>query len=127
MTLPYLDFDYSEDTEGNGNFDAMASVTNDRQGALYADILEVMHWACSHFGAPDCAIEDGGAWLYDLQAALDDTAPQPLEFDASRGTLQPQPLASTSAPQGHHRLTITFSLSGNATFCEAFRSRFAVD
>ena len=27
MTLDYLDFDYSEDDEGTGTFDAMACVT----------------------------------------------------------------------------------------------------
>ena len=38
MTLDYLDFDYSEDEEGTGTWDAMASVKAERVPALAAEI-----------------------------------------------------------------------------------------
>ena len=41
MTLDYLDFDYSEDEGGNGTWDAMASVAQDRWGALRAEVRHV--------------------------------------------------------------------------------------
>ena len=41
MALDYLDFDYSEDAEGTGTWDAMACVQPQRLGALHAATLRV--------------------------------------------------------------------------------------
>ena len=49
MTLAYLDFDYSEDTEGIGVFDAMASTAPDRAGDVDAEIALVLDWASATF------------------------------------------------------------------------------
>ena len=45
MTLNYLDFDYSEDADGTGTFDAMASVLPAQLPALHAEITQVLAWA----------------------------------------------------------------------------------
>ena len=39
MTLDYLDFDYSEDTEGVGVFDAMASTGAEQVAAVRAEVV----------------------------------------------------------------------------------------
>lgn len=41
MLLHYLNFDYSEDTEGTGTFEAMASVWPDQVAAVHAEIVVV--------------------------------------------------------------------------------------
>ena len=38
MALDYLDFEYSEDEDGNGTWDAMASVPAPRWGALLDEV-----------------------------------------------------------------------------------------
>jgi hypothetical protein len=45
MPLSYLDFDYSEDEQGWGNFDAMASVLPPQRPALQAELAQVLNWA----------------------------------------------------------------------------------
>ena len=42
MTLNYLDFDYSEDTEGVGVFDAMATIGPQQVGAVHAEIEQLI-------------------------------------------------------------------------------------
>nr|WP_246254502.1 hypothetical protein [Comamonas jiangduensis] len=42
MGLDYLDFEYSEDEDGNGTWDAMASVADKRWHALLAEV----HQSC---------------------------------------------------------------------------------
>lgn len=43
MALDYLDFDYSEDEDGNGTWDAMASVADSRWAALLEEVRQVLH------------------------------------------------------------------------------------
>ena len=42
MTLDYLDFDYSEDDEGTGTFDAMACVTEAQWARLQQEITQLL-------------------------------------------------------------------------------------
>ncbi len=99
ITLRYLDFDYSEDTEGHGSFDAMASTTPDKTPEVLAEIAQVMAWAEAMFPDARGALDDGATWDCDVQQ----TNEHP-RFD-----------------------TVTFSLSGTAAFCEALRAQFALD
>ena len=71
QSLDYLIFDYSEDEEGNGTWDAMASVSAARLSALTAEIESVLAWANRAFPGQRAAIEDGGDWDFDLQAQDD--------------------------------------------------------
>ena len=52
MTLDWLEFDYSEDAEGNGSFDSMAAASPAQLAALEAEIVSVLAWAHAHFGDP---------------------------------------------------------------------------
>ncbi len=97
-TLRYLDFDYSEDTEGIGTFDAMASTAPERSAAVQAEIDAVLAWAEAQFPDMRGALADGADWDFDLQ-----------ELD-----------------EGPDRRTLVLSLSGSEAFCEALRERFGL-
>ena len=92
--LHYLVFDFSDEEDGRGSFDAMASVLPDRLPALEAEIDSVLQWATATFGPS--ATDDEGEWGHDLQ----------------------------SVDEPGSRTTVTLTLSGSAAFCEAFRKRF---
>ena len=96
--LRYLDFDYSEDTEGHGTFDAMASTAPEKTHEVRAEIAQVLAWAQAAFPDARGALDDGATWDYDLQETHEDPG-----FD-----------------------TVTFSLGGTADFCTALREQFAL-
>jgi hypothetical protein len=96
MTLNYLDFDYSEDTEGIGVFDAMATVRPEQLAAVQAEVAQVLDWAHA-FPGPRGPVEEGGEWDYDLQDVQE---------------------------AGAQRRTVTLSISGSPAFCAAFREAF---
>ncbi|MGF6346177.1 hypothetical protein [Variovorax sp. W2I14] len=97
--LRYLDFDYSEDTEGHGTFDAMASTSPEKTPEVHAEVEQVLAWAEATFPDARGALDEGAVWDYDLQETREDP----------RFT------------------TITFSISGTADFCAALREQFALD
>ncbi len=97
--LRYLDFDYSEDTEGHGTFDAMASTAPETTHEVLAEIEQVLAWANATFPDARGALDDGATWDFDLQQTRADP-----RFD-----------------------TVTFSLGGTADFCAALREQFALD
>lgn len=119
MELRYLDFDYSEDTDGQGVFDAMASVDTARRGALHAEAAAVLAWA--HAAFPDACgpAEDGGEWHYALHGARETTVPEALDFDPRTGGLTVQ-----DQPAGPPRHTLVLTVAGSPGFCEAFRAAF---
>ena len=98
--LRYLDFDYSEDTEGHGTFDAMASTPPHKTPEVRAEIARVLAWAEATFPDARGPLEEGAMWDYDLQETQEDEP----RFD-----------------------TLTFSLSGTEDFCAALREQFALD
>ena len=122
MQFHYLDFDYSEDAEGTGTFDAMASVAPAQVAALYAEVSELLSWAHTQFPDACRAQEDGGDWQYDLQGAREHTTPLALEFDAVDLCLR-----SVAHAAAEPRTTVTVSISGNAEFCATLRAAFALD
>ena len=97
MRLDYLDFDFSDEEDGRGSFDAMASVTAERMPALRAEIDAVLHWAGTVFG-PNAESGDDGEWDYEVHDAI--------------------------RPDPQSRTTVTFTLSGSPAFCDAFRDKF---
>ena len=98
--LRYLDFDYSEDTEDHGTFDAMASTPPEKTHEVRAEVELVLAWAEAAFPDARGALDEGGMWDYDLQESNEDDP----RYD-----------------------TITLSISGTADFCAALRERFALD
>jgi hypothetical protein len=122
MTLNYLDFDYSEDTEDIGVFDAMASTGPQQIAAVHAEIVQVLEWAHANFAGRRGPVGDGGDWDYDLQGMQEITVPEAIDFDPHTHRLQVH-----AGPAATPRHTITLSISGTREFCGAFRLRFGLD
>ena len=121
MDLHYLDFDYSEDADGAGTFDAMASVPPAQLPALHAEIEAVLAWAHQRFPDACGPAEEGGEWQYDLQGVQEASTPLAVAFDAQAGRLSTVP--GTPAPP---RTTLSLSVGGHAGFCEALREAFGI-
>ena len=115
MTLDWLDFDCSEDTDEAVTFDAMASVWPEQLPLALAEVAMVLRWARQHFG-PERPMDEGGEWDVDLQAWCES-----LPVD-----LQAPGLLTSGEASGQERVrrTITLSLSGGAAFAEALRHQF---
>jgi hypothetical protein len=62
MSLNYLDFDYSEDEQGHGTFDAMASTAAPHVAAVRAEIALVLDWAYATFADMRAPLDEGGEW-----------------------------------------------------------------
>ena len=120
MTLEYLEFDYSEDEEGTGTWDAMASVKAERVPALAAEIAQLLQWAQRQFAGCQGAVEEGMEWDYDLQSQDDEGQSLPAKFDAGSGQLTL--LASATG-----YTTVSLSLSGSARFGDVLRDAFGLD
>ena len=120
MTLDYLDFDYSEDEEGTGTWDAMASVKAERVPALAAEIAQLLRWANQRFTGRQGAAEDGFDWDYDLQTQDDDGEPLSARFDRATGRLELQASATG-------RTTVSLCLSGSMQFGDALRQAFDLE
>ena len=97
--MNFLEFDYSEDPQGGGLFDAMAAVRPDQVAAVRADIAQVLDWAHAAFPEMRAPLDEGGEWDFDLQEQEEDDR--------------------------WHRLTL--SVSGSPQFCAAFRQRFEAE
>lgn len=122
MTLDYLDFDYSEDAEGHGSFDAMAAAAPAQLPALQAEVLRVLQWAQQAFPQARAPLEDGGEWDYALHGVEEvATALEArVEPDAGRLTLERR-------GSGPPRVTLSLTLSGTPDFCAALRAAFGLD
>ena len=101
MSLQFLDFDFSEDPEGGGTFDAMASVRPAQLAAVRAEISVVLNWAETSFAGQRAPLDEGGEWDVDLQQRID------------------------GGSSAWHVLTL--SICGKASFCAAFVRRFGLD
>ena len=122
MNLNYLDFDYSEDADGVGTFDAMASVAPAQIAALHAEICAVLAWAQQHWPDACAPIEEGGVWHYDLHGVQEVSTPLLLDFDETSGQLR----TATGNPAAP-RTTITLTISGSADFCAALRDAVGLE
>lgn len=122
MTLDYLDFDYSEDADGVGTFDAMASVSPAQISVLYAEIAALLAWAYAQFPDACGPQEDGGEWQYDLQGVQEISTPLTLEYEQGANSIR----TVASAPLAP-RTTVTLSISGGPGFCAALRDRVAIE
>ena len=119
MTLQYLEWDYSEDAEGIGTFEALACVSPAHVAALHAEVAEVLGWAFDTFPDGHGPVAEGFEWDHDLQGQREFTAAESLCFDE-----RTRRITTTLHPPGTPRHTVSLSLSGTPTFCEAMRARF---
>lgn len=122
MPLNFLVFDYSEDADGHGSFDAMASALPAQAAALQAEVQQVLAWAHQQFPDAQGALEDGGEWDHELQGTEEVATPLAVAYDTATGRLQWQ-----HGTAGAPRLTLSITLSGTPAFCAAFRDAFGVD
>lgn len=122
MSLNYLDFDYSEDEQGNGTFDAMASTSVQHVAAVRAEIALVLDWAYEAFPDMRAPLDEGGEWDYHLEGQQEWSAQEAIGYDEVTGKF-----SSQTGPAGAPRHTVTLSLSGSPQFCEAFRQRFNIE
>ena len=119
MSLKYLEFDYSEDAEGLGTFDALAATVPAHNAAVLAEVAVVLAWAHAAFKALRAPLDEGGEWDYDLQGWREFSAVDALHFDEHSGKLSIQTQAAGAA-----RHTVSLSITGTPGFCTAFRERF---
>ncbi len=71
MTLNYLIFDASDDGEGTGSWEAMASVRADELSAVMTEVRAVEAAAHADAPGPRGALDDGGVWDLDIQTLPD--------------------------------------------------------
>ena len=122
-SLDYLDFEYSEDGQGIGTFDAMASTTQAQQtAAVRAEVARVLAWAHDHFPGARGPLDEEGEWDYDLQSVQEYAVQDQIDYDEETQQLQVRP-----GVPGVARHTLSVSVSGTATFCAAFRQVFVRD
>ena len=119
MSLNYLEFDYSEDAEGLGTFDALAATAPAHNAAVLAEVAVVLAWAHAAFKALRAPLDEGGEWDYDLQGWREFNAVDALHFDEHSGKLSIQTQAAGAA-----RHTVSLSITGTPDFCAAFREHF---
>jgi hypothetical protein len=122
MMLNYLDFDYSEDADGVGSFEAVASVWPEQVSAVQREIASVLDWAFNTFPGQRGPVDEGGDWDYDLHGQQEFTVPEAIDYDEGRGRFTVRP----GAP-GKPRHTVTLTLGGTEEFCAALRQRFALE
>lgn len=120
--MKYLDFDYSEDSDGLGTFDAMASTPLVQIGLVRSEVVLILSWAHSTFPGQKAPLDDGGEWDYHLDGLQELTAVETFSFTETTGQLAVH-LGSFGPPRHNLRL----SLTGTSQFCEAFRRRFLSD
>lgn len=99
MTLSYLDFERTEDTDGAVTLDAMASVPPADVPAVLTEIDAVLGWLRSRFGDRQGPLDEGGAWDADVQ----------------------------QQPDGPGRVLCTLTLALTADVAEALLAHFSID
>ena len=124
MNLNYLIFDCSEDTDGTGSFDTMASTDAEHAQAVRDEVAAVLAWAHQAFGAVEQEQDGDAAWRYELQAQREWSVVEHLHFDVQALRLQAD---GAEARPGTVRHTITLTLCGRPDFCAALRQRFSLD
>lgn len=120
LNLQYLDFDLSEDTEGVGTFDAMASAGPQEVARVHAEIAEVLAWAHANFPGVCNPLDEGGEWDYELQETREFSIADTLVYDDLTRLF-----TLTPGTAGTPRHTVTLSISGTQGFSAALREVLA--
>jgi hypothetical protein len=71
MTLDYLIFDASDDGEGTGTWEAMASVRAADMPTVMTEVQAVLAWAEQHSPGPRGPLDESGAWDANEQVSTD--------------------------------------------------------
>lgn len=118
--MKYLEFDYSEDADCNGTFDAVASVGESRWHELRAEVGELLRWAEQHWGAR-VPLDEGGCWDASLEAVHESVQPLTVDVDSS------WELFAAPVGEAQSRYTLSVTLCGSSAFCASLRERFGLD
>lgn len=97
--LHHLTVDLSEDTDGVGTVEVMASTDPSQADAVDAEVQLVLGWAWRRFPDSHGPLDEGHDWDHDLQVATETTA-------------------------GRAWRTVTLTLSGSPAFITAFAEQF---
>lgn len=120
--LDYLDFDRSEDADGNVTLDAMACVSPARWPVLIEQVQRLLFWAQRCFPGQQAPLDDGGDWDFALQAHADASGQLlAICWDVQAARLDVQTL-----PPGVTSMTLTLTLSGTQGFEQALCAAFAL-
>jgi hypothetical protein len=119
MGLDFLDFDFSDDEQGHGSFDAMACATPAQLPALEREIMRVLDWAHGNFPGAQGALEAGGEWDLQLHGTHEVATPLHVRLQDGRLALEPD-------GAGLARVTLSLTITGTPGFCEAFREAFGL-
>ena len=123
MDLNYLDFDGCDDGDGSMSWDAMASIAPQRLPEALLEVEAVLRWAHSAFGLPDTNDAELAQWNFDVQLVQVTAAHSAHDldprFDAATGHIK----ADAAQLEGG-LCVLTVTLSGSATFGEAFTAQF---
>ncbi|HIV72477.1 MAG TPA: hypothetical protein H9903_16195 [Candidatus Aquabacterium excrementipullorum] len=98
--LHYLTFDLSDDTDGVGTIEAMASTAPAQADAVDAEIRQVLDWAWRQFPHSHGRLDEGHDWDHDLQTAQEQAGDRAWR-------------------------TVTLTISASPAFMEAFTARFS--
>ncbi|QHE88377.1 hypothetical protein [Hydrogenophaga sp. BPS33] len=71
MPLQYLIFDTSDNGDGTGTWDAVASVRAAQWPEVLEEVRTVMAWADAHAPGERGPLDDGGVWDADEQTQVD--------------------------------------------------------
>lgn len=121
MAVPwrYLDFEVSEDADGNVTFDALASVAAAQWPALMAEVESLLQWAEHGFGGHRAPLDDGGDWDCELQGSQEAVTPLAFSGPGLSGRLDAEPRGDSTL-----RYTLSVTVSGNAAFADAWHARW---
>jgi hypothetical protein len=72
MPLSYLVFEASDDGEGLGTWEAVASVRRTEQGRLWAEVQAFLAEAEAHAPGPRGPVDEGGTWDVDQHTSDED-------------------------------------------------------
>ena len=101
MTLNYLEFDYSEDAEGIGTFETLASVSPSQVAAVHAEVAEVLSWAFRTFPDGHGPVAEGFECDHDLQGQREFTAAFTTLYNAM--SAEQKKIADDLLSGRHHR------------------------
>ena len=79
--LNYLDFDFSEDAQGYGSFEAMASTQPAQVAAVRQEMAQVLDWAFTAFPGLRAPLDEGGEWDFHVHGQQEWAASEALDYD----------------------------------------------
>ena len=116
--LQFLDFDVSDNADGQFTWNALATVSEAQWPALRTEAQALLRWAHAHLDGQPGPWDEGGDWDVDLQLQRELVQNDTLDYDALHDRL-----IHTQAAQGHTRYVLSLTLSGgpalDATLREA--------